>query len=78
MSAGVEDARTAAAPLVDLFMSRAVPCGAEVVIAEIYEKKTPAFAAWKKDGGLCSACLDKLIDPHLHLWLSKPSLLWCN
>ncbi|KAJ6555350.1 hypothetical protein DFH09DRAFT_1165238 [Mycena vulgaris] len=60
-----------AAPLVDLFMSRAVPCGAEVVVAEIYEMKTPAFAAWKKDEGLCSACLDKLIGAHLHLWLYK-------
>ncbi|KAJ7660593.1 hypothetical protein B0H17DRAFT_1094960, partial [Mycena rosella] len=55
--------------LMDLFMSST--CGAEVVVAEIFDMKTAAFAAWKKDDSLCSACFDKLIGAHLHLWLFK-------
>jgi hypothetical protein len=46
-------------------------CDAPVVVAEIYDMKTSEFAAWKKDESLCSACLDKLIGAHLHLWLFK-------
>ncbi|KAJ7660591.1 hypothetical protein B0H17DRAFT_330811 [Mycena rosella] len=64
---GQNDIETEA--LMDLFMSST--CGAEVIVAEILDMKTTDFAAWKKDDILCSACLDKLIGAHLHLWLLK-------
>ncbi|KAJ6585996.1 hypothetical protein B0H19DRAFT_1250739 [Mycena capillaripes] len=41
------------------------------VVEEIHDVKTPAFAAWAEEGDLCSACLDKLVSAHLHLWLLK-------
>ncbi|KAJ7433289.1 hypothetical protein B0H11DRAFT_2259560 [Mycena galericulata] len=46
-------------------------CGADIVVLEIYDLKTPAFATWKKEERLCSACLDKLVAAHLHLWLFR-------
>ncbi|KAJ6555352.1 hypothetical protein DFH09DRAFT_1492595 [Mycena vulgaris] len=45
--------------------------GRVVVVAEIYDLKTLALAAWKKNESLCSSCLQKLIGAHLHLWLYK-------
>ncbi|KAJ6560102.1 hypothetical protein B0H19DRAFT_1146502 [Mycena capillaripes] len=55
--------------LVDLLM--APTCGAEVVISEIFDMRTPEFFGWKREDSLCSACLDKFIGGHLHLWLYK-------
>ncbi|KAJ7792355.1 hypothetical protein B0H14DRAFT_2931545 [Mycena olivaceomarginata] len=55
--------------LVEQLMS---PAGTtDVVVAEIYDMLTPQFTAWRKDESLCSACLDKLITAHLHLWLHE-------
>ncbi|KAJ7450359.1 hypothetical protein FB451DRAFT_1146309 [Mycena latifolia] len=54
--------------LVDLFMST---CDSALVVSEIFEMRTPEFTAWKKADALCSACLDKLVSAHLHLWLYK-------
>ncbi|KAJ7469956.1 hypothetical protein B0H11DRAFT_2435097 [Mycena galericulata] len=50
-------------------------CGADIVVLEIHDLKTPAFATWKKEERLCSACLDKLVAAHLHLWLFKRKVL---
>ncbi|KAJ7818963.1 hypothetical protein B0H14DRAFT_2600935 [Mycena olivaceomarginata] len=43
----------------------------DVVVAEIYDMLTPQFTAWRKDESLRSACLDRLITAHLHLWLHE-------
>ncbi|KAF7337217.1 hypothetical protein MSAN_02274100 [Mycena sanguinolenta] len=55
--------------LVEILMS---PTGtADIVIAEIYDMLTPDFTSWKKEESLCSACLEKLVTAHLHLWLHR-------
>ncbi|KAF8200424.1 hypothetical protein K438DRAFT_1821947 [Mycena galopus ATCC 62051] len=43
----------------------------DVVISEIYAMLEPEYVSWEKDESLCSACLDKLIGAHLHLWFYK-------
>jgi hypothetical protein len=48
------------------------------VVEEIHDVKTPAFAAWAEEGDLCSACLDKLVSAHLHLWLLKRKVKGTN
>ncbi|KAJ7093792.1 hypothetical protein C8R44DRAFT_890691 [Mycena epipterygia] len=55
--------------LVELFMSS--KCPSDLVVSEIFDMRSAAFSAWKKDEGLCSGCLDKLMGEHLHLWLYK-------
>ncbi|KAJ7187601.1 hypothetical protein GGX14DRAFT_485414 [Mycena pura] len=50
------------AALLDLFMADKGRCSSDVVIAEIYDMRT---------ADLCSACVNRLVGAHLHLWLFK-------
>ncbi|KAG6327434.1 hypothetical protein ID866_11655 [Astraeus odoratus] len=40
----------------------------ETLIHEIFDHKTTAYDAWKKDDLLCMNCLCKFLQEHMHIW----------